>query len=87
MQRIVEDLEYRQLLDAAARSEDAKERLLLVAVFAISSYSGSLARESKPFNPLLGETYEWQAPDGSCKFVCEQARALCSHDGMLAARI
>ena len=26
-------------------------------------------RPAKPFNPLLGETYEWQAPDHSVRCV------------------
>lgn len=72
LQRMVEDLEYRHLLDRAAAAADPAERTLFVAAFIASGYSSTLARESKPFNPLLGETFEWQSADSSCRFVCEQ---------------
>ena len=26
-------------------------------------------RDGKPFNPLLGETYEWQSPDSTKRWV------------------
>lgn len=39
-------------------------RLMLVAAYAMSNYSSTVGRTSKPFNPMLGETYE--LVDGSC---------------------
>lgn len=72
MQRVAEDLEYRNLLDEAHQSKDPSERMALVAAFIASGYSATLSRESKPFNPLLGETFEWQPADQSCRFLCEQ---------------
>ena len=33
-------------------------RMLLLAAFAVSAYRSTAGRTSKPFNPLLGETYE-----------------------------
>ncbi|KAK9811536.1 hypothetical protein WJX72_005524 [[Myrmecia] bisecta] len=71
-QRITEELEFRSLLDQALACPASIDRLVYVAVFVLSSYSSALLRESKPFNPLLGETYEWQAPGSSCRFMCEQ---------------
>ncbi|KAK3941236.1 hypothetical protein QBC46DRAFT_311932 [Diplogelasinospora grovesii] len=61
LQRVSEQLEYAHLLDAAAREKDAKDRLLYVTAFAISQFSNGRAKERairKPFNPLLGETFE-----------------------------
>ena len=72
LQRIIEDLEYRHLLDQAQATSNPAERAMLVAAFIASGYSATLVRESKPFNPLLGETFEWQSPDSSCRFLCEQ---------------
>ncbi|EJT80428.1 hypothetical protein GGTG_00427 [Gaeumannomyces tritici R3-111a-1] len=61
LQRMAEQLEYAHLLDAAARQKQARDRLLYVTAFAISQFSSVRARERairKPFNPLLGETFE-----------------------------
>jgi len=64
LQRIAEELEYSELLDRAVAADDPMERLTLVAVFAISTYGGNKYRVTrKPFNPLLGETFEWIRPD------------------------
>lgn len=64
LQTMAEGLEYSELLDQAAKTKDSMERLLLVTVFAISTYSVVKYRSSrKPFNPLLGETYELVRPD------------------------
>uniref|UniRef100_A0A3Q2CIG9 Oxysterol-binding protein n=1 Tax=Cyprinodon variegatus TaxID=28743 RepID=A0A3Q2CIG9_CYPVA len=58
LQRLTEDLEYSELLDRAARCDSSLEQMCLVAAFSVSSYSTTVHRTSKPFNPLLGETYE-----------------------------
>ncbi|KAL2023139.1 hypothetical protein VTK56DRAFT_3745 [Thermocarpiscus australiensis] len=61
LQRMAEQLEYAQLLDAATRQERARDRLAHVAAFAVSQFSNGRAKERairKPFNPLLGETFE-----------------------------
>ncbi|XP_057178505.1 oxysterol-binding protein 2 isoform X2 [Triplophysa rosa] len=58
LQRLTEDLEYHELLDKAARCEDSLEQMCFVAAFSVSSYSTTVHRTAKPFNPLLGETYE-----------------------------
>ncbi|KAG1653573.1 hypothetical protein FOA52_002459 [Chlamydomonas sp. UWO 241] len=72
LQRLAETFEYGTLVDAAARATDSTERMMLVAVWQLSCYNSQPLREGKPFNPLLGETYEWTAPDGSIKYMCEQ---------------
>uniref|UniRef100_A0A3B5B711 Oxysterol-binding protein n=1 Tax=Stegastes partitus TaxID=144197 RepID=A0A3B5B711_9TELE len=58
LQRLTEDLEYSELLDRAARCDSSVEQMCLVAAFSVSSYSTTVHRTAKPFNPLLGETYE-----------------------------
>ncbi|KAL6837854.1 Oxysterol-binding domain-containing protein [Trichoderma camerunense] len=61
LQKIAEQLEYAQLLDQAAKRGSVTERLLYVTAFAVSQFSSGRAKERairKPFNPLLGETFE-----------------------------
>ncbi|CAD5215316.1 unnamed protein product [Bursaphelenchus okinawaensis] len=58
LQRITEDLEYADLLDTAANCTDPAEQMCYVAAYATSCYSTTGNRTTKPFNPLLGETYE-----------------------------
>jgi hypothetical protein len=61
LQKASEQLEYAQLLDTASRQKSIIERLLYVTAFAISHFSTNRAKERamrKPFNPLLGETFE-----------------------------
>jgi len=58
LQRLVEDFEYSDILDKAAACPDNCEQLAYVAAFTLSAYSTTAVRTGKPFNPLLGETYE-----------------------------
>ncbi|XP_049834429.1 oxysterol-binding protein-related protein 3-like isoform X1 [Schistocerca gregaria] len=73
LQRMCEELEYSELLDKAAELDDPYERMVYVAAFAVSSYGSSYFRAgSKPFNPLLGETYECIREDKGFRFIAEQ---------------
>ncbi|KAM9112413.1 oxysterol-binding protein-related protein 7 isoform 3-T5 [Pangshura tecta] len=77
LQRLCEELEYSALLDAASRCADPCERLVCVAAFAVSAYASTYYRAgSKPFNPVLGETYECVRLDKGFRFISEQ---LCHH--------
>nr|XP_022340468.1 oxysterol-binding protein 1-like isoform X1 [Crassostrea virginica] len=58
LQRLTEEFEYADCLDRAAACEDSAEQLVHVAAFTISAYATTTNRTTKPFNPLLGETYE-----------------------------
>jgi hypothetical protein len=58
LQRITEDFEYSECLQKAAMCTDSCEQLAYIAAFTISSYANTTTRTGKPFNPLLGETYE-----------------------------
>jgi hypothetical protein len=72
LQRVAEDLEYTDLLDIAADRTDSMERLVYVATYAASEYASTIGRVAKPFNPLLGETFEYVRPDKGYRFFVEQ---------------
>lgn len=72
LQRVAEDMEYTDLLDTAAERTDPTERMVYVAAFAASEYASTIGRVAKPFNPLLGETYEYCRPDKGYRFFIEQ---------------
>ncbi|XP_017694448.1 PREDICTED: oxysterol-binding protein 1 [Lepidothrix coronata] len=73
LQRLTEDLEYHELLDRAAKCENSLEQLCYVAAFTVSSYSTTVFRTSKPFNPLLGETFELdRLEESGYRSLCEQ---------------
>ncbi|KAJ1964908.1 hypothetical protein IWQ62_002799 [Dispira parvispora] len=72
LQRMAEDMEYSDLLDMAARHRHSSERILFIAAWAMSNYSSTMGRVAKPFNPLLGETFEYVRPDKEYRYVSEQ---------------
>lgn len=72
LQRCAEDMEYADLLDTAAGRTEPTERMVYVAAFAASEYASTIGRVAKPFNPLLGETYEYVRPDKQYRFFIEQ---------------
>ncbi|KAJ2480093.1 Oxysterol-binding protein 3, partial [Coemansia sp. RSA 2320] len=73
LQSLCEELMYSRLLPRADEMEDSLDRLMYVAAFAISTLSSKKYRaERKPFNPLLGETYEMVDPLSGYRFVSEK---------------
>ncbi|KAM6897474.1 LOW QUALITY PROTEIN: oxysterol-binding protein-related protein 7 [Xenentodon cancila] len=77
LQRLCEELEYSDLLDTASNTPDPYQRMVYIAAFAISGYSTATFRNRyKPFNPVLGETYECVREDRSFRFISEQ---VCHH--------
>ncbi|XP_067858063.1 oxysterol-binding protein-related protein 3 isoform X1 [Heptranchias perlo] len=73
LQRLCEELEYSELLDKASQTDDPFERMVFVAAFAVSAYASSYYRAgSKPFNPVLGETYECMRKEQGFRFIAEQ---------------
>ena len=73
LQRLCEELEYSELLDKAVAAPTSLERMIWVAAFAISAYGSTNTRAShKPFNPLLGETYECVREDKGFRYIAEQ---------------
>ncbi|XP_060721913.1 oxysterol-binding protein-related protein 3a isoform X2 [Tachysurus vachellii] len=73
LQRLCEEMEYCHLLDTAAHTQDPHMRMVYVVAFAVSMYACTYTRAGKkPFNPLLGETYECERPDKGFRFISEQ---------------
>ena len=73
LQRLSEDFEYSRCLDRAAECDTSAEELAHLAAFTISSYSTTTNRSTKPFNPLLGETYECdRTEDYGWRTIAEQ---------------
>eukprot|EP00922_Rhytidocystis_sp_ex-Travisia-forbesii_P059611 GHVS01088395.1.p1 GENE.GHVS01088395.1~~GHVS01088395.1.p1 ORF type:complete len:1004 (+),score=178.91 GHVS01088395.1:167-3178(+) len=70
LQRLAEDLQYADLVKQAAVLPDSCHRLAMVSVFSASPYASAIGRTYKPFNPLLGETYELS--HRGFKFLAEQ---------------
>ncbi|MFS7983599.1 putative oxysterol-binding protein [Helianthus anomalus] len=84
LQKCFEDLEYSYLLDRAyewGKRGNSLMRILNVAAFAVSGYASTEGRNCKPFNPLLGETYEADYPDKGLRFFSEKV----SHHPMIVA--
>ncbi|KAL8613978.1 hypothetical protein ACOMHN_023213 [Nucella lapillus] len=63
LQRLTEELEYTEIVDQAALCEDPCQQLAHVAAFTVSAYATTQFRTAKPFNPLLGETFEFDRTD------------------------
>ena len=57
---------------STGKENDPAERIALIAAFAVSGYSSSFFRTHKPFNPLLGETFECVREDKGFRFLAEQ---------------
>ncbi|XP_065220938.1 oxysterol-binding protein-related protein 1 [Planococcus citri] len=70
LQRLVEYMEYVDLLEKASEESDPVGRMQYVAAFAVSAVSCNWQRIGKPFNPLLGETYELERDN--FRVICEQ---------------
>jgi hypothetical protein len=81
--RTAEDMEYAEMLNTAADRSDPTERLIYVAGFASSIFASTIGRVAKPFNPLLGETFEYCRPDLGYRFFIEQV----SHHPPVSAAI
>ncbi|CAL4940543.1 unnamed protein product [Urochloa decumbens] len=84
LQKCFEELEYSYLLDCAYECGlrgNGVMRILYVAAFAVSGYASTDSRPCKPFNPLLGETYEADYPEKGIRFFSEKV----SHHPMVMA--
>jgi len=57
---------------------DGLKRMIHVAGFAASAYASTKDRSCKPFNPLLGETYEADYPDKGIRFISEKVQLYIS---------
>lgn len=59
-----------KMLKKAAQIEDPIKRLIMCMIAFIQSTSYMKLRKRKPFNSMLGETYEYVTPD--FRFVSEK---------------
>lgn len=57
-QKLAETVEYNDLLERASQEQNSLIRLALVATYSASRYCCVVGRTHKPFNSLLGETFE-----------------------------
>ncbi|TWW57082.1 Oxysterol-binding protein-related protein 1 [Takifugu flavidus] len=72
LQRISEYMEHTHLIHEACSLSDSIDRMQVVAAFAVSSVASQWERTGKPFNPLLGETYELIREDEGYRLISEQ---------------
>ncbi|XP_020399964.2 oxysterol-binding protein-related protein 3C [Zea mays] len=70
LQKMAELMEYCELLDKADECEDPYMRMVYASTWAVSVYF-AYQRTWKPFNPILGETYEMVNHQG-ITFLAEQ---------------
>uniref|UniRef100_A0A669EMW4 Oxysterol-binding protein n=1 Tax=Oreochromis niloticus TaxID=8128 RepID=A0A669EMW4_ORENI len=72
LQRLTEYMEHTYLIHQANATTDSVERMKCVAAFAVSAVASQWERTGKPFNPLLGETYELIRDDLGFRWMSEQ---------------
>ncbi|XP_026553192.1 oxysterol-binding protein-related protein 2 isoform X2 [Pseudonaja textilis] len=72
LQRITEYMEHTYLINKANCHSNPLERMQAVAAFAVSAVASQWERTGKPFNPLLGETYELIRDDLGFRLISEQ---------------
>lgn len=70
LQKIAEQCKFTPIMDKALEMNDDYKRLALIAVYTLAQYAEISSRNKKPFNPILGETYEIIQPN--YRFVAEQ---------------
>ncbi|GEQ66552.1 hypothetical protein JCM33374_g215 [Metschnikowia sp. JCM 33374] len=78
LQKYAEILEYSDLIDNALHGdypENSGEFILRIAAFSVSFLAAmrmKVRSSRKPFNPLLGETYELVREDKGFRMICEK---------------
>uniref|UniRef100_A0A7S0RQA2 Oxysterol-binding protein n=1 Tax=Chlamydomonas leiostraca TaxID=1034604 RepID=A0A7S0RQA2_9CHLO len=70
LQKAAEIMEYTELLDKADQCSDPHERFAFLAAYCVSPF-GAAERAWKPFNPILGETFELEIGNG-VRYLAEQ---------------
>lgn len=71
LQNMAEIMEYTDCLDKAAVTEDPAMRMALVVAYTMGPFA-AVERPWKPFNPILGETFEFHRKDKGIKYIAEQ---------------
>lgn len=70
LQKCCQSMEYNWLLEKAASASNSLDRLALIAVHAATFFTSAEHTISKPFNPILGETYEYKCDE--FEYLAEQ---------------
>lgn len=70
LQKCATSMEYVDILDKAIKCKDPLKRLAIVATYVITNLTCLERNATKPFNPLLGETYELVTDN--FRFIAEQ---------------
>lgn len=86
LQRVMEASTHCYLLKIANQVApyDRDLALLYVGVFSLSTFGCSIQRTSKPFNPMLGETFEYIDERRGIRFIAEQ---VCHHPPITACHV
>lgn len=69
LQKTAESMHYSQVMDKAMAEKNDIKRLTMIACFVLTQYADVIGRTRKPFNPILGETYELVTPN--FRFISE----------------
>ncbi len=76
LQQYTESYEYSAMIDEAMKAPtETGERILRIAAFAITylaAYKNKTRSNRKPFNPLLGETFELVNPINNTRIIVEK---------------
>lgn len=56
---LIDDNCFFSTVDVAAHCPSSLLRIAYISAFAMSNYSSTIGRIAKPFNPMLGETFEY----------------------------
>ncbi|XP_077464446.1 oxysterol-binding protein-related protein 2-like isoform X2 [Stigmatopora argus] len=76
LQRLSEYMEHTHLIHRACSLPDSIDRMQIsqqvVAAFAVSAVASQSERTGKPFNPLLGETFELTREEEGYRLISEQ---------------
>jgi len=83
LQKQCEKFMYANLLDKAANTEDPFLKLAYISGFIVSEVNLNINRILKPFNPILGETFEYFDNNLKYRFFSEQV----SHNPPISAFI
>jgi hypothetical protein len=71
LQSMCEPLRQAELIEKACTYDDPLDRICVVAAFCTALFSNYI-RTVKPFNPVLGETFEFTPSNKNYKTLCEQ---------------
>ena len=82
-QKQCEKFKYVDLLIKAGNEESKEKQMCYIAAFVIGELFLNLGRSLKPFNPIIGETYEFFDNEKKFRFYSEQV----SHNPQITAYI